>query len=107
MTDNIVDDDEIDKAVADPRTLQLTPRELQLLLKYGYPFPEEEELLRSSKIKKGLHNLQVDAYWIGMWIADIVRSAKTIRSQRALEELDALCDVLEAAENNVLRIHGV
>jgi hypothetical protein len=107
VTDNTFDNDDNEKAVAEPRMLQLTPRELQLVLKYGYPFPEEAELLRSSTVKKGLHIVHVDAYWIGMWIADIVRSAKTVRSQHLLEELDALCDVLETAENKVMRIHGV
>jgi hypothetical protein len=100
--DGIEDDDDL----TDPCTLQLTRRELQLVLKYGYPFPREAELLRSSKVKDGWHVIHVDAYWIGMWIGDIVRSARTIRSQRLLEELDELCDVLETAENNILRVRG-
>lgn len=100
MTQGDVEDDD---DMTDPCTLQLTPRELQLVLKYGYPFPSEAELLRSSKVKDGWHVVQVDAYWIGMWTADIVRSARAIRSQQLLEELDELCDVLEAAENNILR----
>jgi len=107
MIDASIDSDDDDESIAEPRTMQLTPRELQLVRKYGYPFPDEAELLESSKVKNGLHVVQVDVYWIGMWIADIVRSARTLRSQRLLEELDALCDVLEAAEKNVLRTHGL
>jgi hypothetical protein len=37
------------------------------------------------------------AYWIEMMLADIVRSAKTIRSASLLEELDALCSALDSA----------
>ena len=39
--------------------------------------------------------------------ADIVRSAQKIRSLSLLEELDALCDVLETAEQNNARVRGV
>jgi hypothetical protein len=42
-----------------------------------------------------------------MWIADLVRSAKEIRSQGLLEELDALCDVLETAEQQNPRVRGL
>ena len=30
------------------RTVELTPREVRLLLKYGYPWPEDEKKLRAS-----------------------------------------------------------
>ena len=42
-----------------------------------------------------------------MWTADIVRSAKEIRSQSLLEELDAVYDVLENAENHDRRVRGL
>lgn len=97
-------DETEDDDLTDPCTVQLTPRELQLVLKYGCPFPSEAELLRSSPVKDGWHVVHVDAYSVGMWIGDIVHSAKAIRSQRLLEELDELCDVLETAECNIRRI---
>jgi len=76
----------------DTSELQLTARELKLALKYGYPFPEQEEQLRNSPVINGMHVAHIDPYWISMWIADLVRSAKEIRSQGLLEELDAsLC----------------
>jgi hypothetical protein len=87
--------------------LELTPRELALLLKYGLPFDEEAEQLRSSKVGNGMHVAHVDPYWVSMWTADIVRSAKKIRSQGLLEELDALCEVLENAENHDRRVRGL
>jgi hypothetical protein len=88
-------------------TLQLTKQEVAPVLKYGYPFPDEAQLLRSSKVEHGMHVAHVDAYWVSMWIADIVRSAKEIRSQSLLDELDALCSVPEAAENHEVRVRGL
>lgn len=86
------------------RTVEITPRELRLLLKYGYPFPEQEEALRSSRAVAGYHRVRIDAYWIDLMIGDLVRSAKEIRSRVLLEELDALCCALETALNNRPRL---
>src|ERR1017187_10323414 len=98
---------ELDEQDSDPRTLELTPRELGLLLKYGYPFPNDAQKLRDSKAVKGYHRVPIDAYWIEMMLADIVRSAKEISSSTLLEELDALCSVLDCALENRPRIHVV
>ena len=91
---------ELDEQDSEPRTLELTPRELGLLLKYGYPFPDEAQKLRDSKAVQGYHRVPIDAYWIEMMLADVVRSAKTIRSASLLEELDTLCSVLDCALAN-------
>lgn len=88
-------------------TLELTERELALLLEYGLPFGEQAEQLRSSKVRNGMRVAHVDPYWISTWTADIVRSGKTIRSRRLLDELDALCDVLENAEKRDQRERGI
>lgn len=81
--------------------MEITPRERQLLLEYGYPFPAEEQRLRESRAVRGIHRVRIDAYWIEMMIADLVRSAREIpkqaRNQALLEELDALCSTLEYA----------
>ena len=79
------------------RTVELTPQEVRLLIKYGCPWPEVEERLRASRAVEGVHEVPIDAYWIEMMIADVIRSAKTIRSEALLEELDALCYALEHA----------
>jgi hypothetical protein len=42
-----------------------------------------------------------------MMLADVVRSAKEINSPTLLEELDALCSVLDCALENRPRIHVV
>ena len=56
--------------------LELSTREVKLLLKYGYPFDEQEKTLRSSRAAKGYHRVRLGAYWIEMMVADLVRSAK-------------------------------
>jgi hypothetical protein len=68
------------------------------LVKYGYPDPDDAAMLRASKVQNGVHVAHVDSFSLSMWMADIVRSAKKIRSHSLLQELDALCDVLETAE---------
>jgi hypothetical protein len=79
------------------RTVELTSREVALLLKYGHPFSAEEQKLRNSKAVGGYHHLSIDVYWIEMMLADLSRSARKIRSRRLLKELDGLCSVLECA----------
>ncbi len=81
----------------DLRTVELTSREVCLLLEYGCPWPEDEENLRASRAVGGMHRVRINAYWIEMMTADIIRSAKTIRSSVLLEELDALCSSLQYA----------
>jgi hypothetical protein len=84
----------------DLRTLELTTREVKLLLKYGYPFEDEQKTLRASRAVKGYHRVRIGAYWIEMMVADLNRSAKDLRTPSLLEEIDSMCDVLENALRN-------
>jgi hypothetical protein len=84
----------------DLHTLELTTREVKLLLKYGYPFEDEQKALRACQAVKGYHHVRIGAYWIEMMIADLIRSAKELRTPSLLDEIDALCDVLENALAN-------
>jgi hypothetical protein len=84
----------------DLHTLELTTREVKLLLKYGYPFEDEQKALRASRAVKGYHRVRIGAYWIEMMVADLIRSAKELRTPSLLDEIDALCDVLENALAN-------
>jgi hypothetical protein len=86
--------DELDNKEGNLRTVKLTPRELSLLLEYGYPFPEQERRLRVSEAVKGWHRVRIGAYWIELILADLVRSAKEIRNGPLLAELDALYSAL-------------
>ena len=80
------------------QAIELTTRDIELLLKYAYPFPEHAELLRQSKASGGWHTVHVDTYWMPLWIGDLVYSAQKICSQSLLDEIDALCTALESAE---------
>ena len=89
-------------------TVELTPREVKLVIKCGYPFPDDAARLRESPTRNGVHVVTINPYWVEMWIADVVRSAKTIESAALLAELDEVCRVLEAAcERRTPRVHSV
>jgi hypothetical protein len=80
--------------------VELTSREVSLLLRYGYPFRDEEQKLRASKAVGGIHRVRLGAYWIELMLGDLVRSAKEISSRRLLDELDELYSVLESSLNS-------
>ena len=84
----------------DLRTVELTSREVSLLLKYGCPFRDEEQKLRSSKAVEGIHRVRLGAYWIELMLGDLARSERAIRSHRLLDELDELYSVLESSLNS-------
>ena len=84
----------------DLRTVELTTREVGLLLEYGYPFPDEEQKLRASKAVEGIHRVRLGAYWIELMLGDLARSEREIRSRRLLDEIDELYSVLESALNS-------
>ena len=85
-------------------TVDVSQREVELLLRYGYPFEEQRVQLEGFANLQGPHRLKVGAYYLSMMIADLIRSAKGIHSDASLEELDALCCVLECAERNERRV---
>ena len=84
----------------DLRTVELTSREVSLLLKYGYPFRDEEQKLRTSRAVEGIHRVRLGACWIELMLGDLARSEREIRSHRLLDELDELYSVLESALNS-------
>ena len=77
--------------------VELSQREVQLLLKYAYPFDHEQAQLESVSAKAGFHLLEFEVGTTLGLIADLVSSAKKIKSAHLLEELDELCSVLELA----------
>jgi hypothetical protein len=86
-----------------PRPVELTSREVELILQYACPFPDHADQLRASQSKGSWHAIEIDPYWISHWIGDLVHSTKAIRSQRLLEEIDRLCAVLETATTHAAR----
>lgn len=91
----------------DIKSVSLTQREVDLLLQYSYPFDDVEEHLRAFHGKGRTHVLKVDSFYLSRLIGDLVYSAKSIQSQSLLDELDALCDVLENAEQYNSRVRGL
>ena len=89
----------------DIKSVSLTQREVDLLLQYSYLFDDEEEQLRAFHGKGGTHVLKVDSFYLSRLIGDLVYSAKSIQS--LLDELDALCDVLENAEQHNSRVRDL
>jgi hypothetical protein len=91
----------------DLKTVQLTQREVKLLLKYGYPFEEIEARLRACEDRKGTHTIKISQFDIEHLMGDLVYSAKKITNADVLEELDAVCSVLENAEHHASRLRGI
>ncbi len=100
MTDITENDDDL-------KSVQLTQREVTLLLKYGYPFDEIEARLRACEDRKGIHTIKISEFDIEHLIGDLVYSAKKINDDDIQEELDALCAVLENAEHHATRVRGI
>ncbi len=85
-------------------TIELTSRELHLLLEYSCPFEEQEQVLRASKAVRGYHRVRLDSFWIEMLLGDVIRSAREITNRRLLDELDGVCGALEWALDEAHRV---
>jgi hypothetical protein len=85
-------------------TIELTSRELHLLLEYGYPFEEQEQTLRESKAVRGFHRVRIDSFWIEMLLGDVIRSERETINRRLLDELDGVCGALEVALSGAHRV---
>jgi hypothetical protein len=81
--------------------IEITGREAKLILKYGYPFPDQKPLFEAIAGKQGFHLVNIDQYWLEHIIGDLARSIKETRSEALQEELDALCDSLELAISRI------
>jgi len=80
----------------DLRTLELTTRERDLLLRYGGYLPERR-LLACSPATGGVLRVRIGTTWIDNMVNDLIEASLKIRRRRLLEELDELCWVLEEA----------
>ena len=86
--------------VSDSIEVEITGREASLILKYGYPFPEQATTFEKVAGKKGYHRVTVGKFWLEIIVGDLCRSIKEVRSLPLQEELDALCDSLEISMSN-------
>ena len=85
----------------------ISAREAELILKYGYPFPEQEELFRPLSKKKSLQKISIGKFWLEVIIGDLCRSIREVKNYSLQEELDALCDSLEVAVKSGTNRHMV
>lgn len=86
--------------VTDSIEVEITGREASLILKYGYPFPDQATAFEKVAGKKGYHRVTIGEFWLEIIVGDLCRSIKEVRSLSLQEELDALCDSLETAMGN-------
>ena len=78
--------------------IELTSRQVNLLIKYGYAFEDEEKQLKAfSKKIDEWHVLVSDDFYAPKLIGDLVYSAKRLTDESVLDELDELCDVIDTS----------
>ena len=75
--------------------VEISAREANLIVKYGYPFPEQAQLLNHISDKPGWHAVSMDKFWLEQILGDLSRSVKGIEDLGLQEELDGLCCSLE------------
>lgn len=80
--------------------VEITGREASLILKYGYPFPDQAAVLETAAGKGGYHQVTIGRFWLEVIVGDLCRSIREARSRSLQVELDSLCDVLEIAMNS-------
>ena len=80
--------------------VEITGREASLILKYGYPFPDQATAFEKVAGQDGYHRVTIGKFWLEVIVGDLCISIKQVRSLPLREELDALCDVLEIAMGN-------
>jgi hypothetical protein len=79
------------------RTLEVTTRERDLLLRYGSDLKPERHWLQASPAVDGLLRVRMDARWIDNMVEDLIQALQRVRRRRLLEEIEELCWVLEEA----------
>lgn len=77
--------------------IEISEREASLILRYGYPFPDQVPAFAAVAGKAGFHRLMIDNFWLEMLVGDLSRSTQEVRSAALQEELDSLCVTLETA----------
>lgn len=75
--------------------VQISGREAYLILEYGYPFPEQAELLKPVSNQNGWHEVSIGQYWLEQIVGDLSKSVKELEDADLQQELDGLCCSLE------------
>jgi len=78
--------------------VELTGRQVDLLLKYAYPFDfEEEQLLKFEKRKSKYHVLETCDFYGPRLVGDLFHATKNIVGDSLVEELDELASIIETS----------
>lgn len=78
--------------------IELTSRQVEVLLEYSYPFDNEEQQLKELHGKAGdFHILITDDFYGPRLIGDLVYSANSISNGSLLDEFEELCDLIDMA----------
>ena len=80
-----------------PIYIDLTGREVELLLAHTSPFDDEREQLKRFAGKAGTHRLKTDDFYLSGLLADINHSSKDIYDEGLSDELDDLFTRLDIA----------
>ena len=78
--------------------VELTAREVDLLLAYAFAFDNELEQLERFAGKPGYHVLKTTEFYLIGLIADLVRSAREIEDDGLLYDIDRVCTIMETAK---------
>ena len=80
--------------------IELTPAERSLLLRYGYPFARIEQALKACSASKTIETVPMDRFELERLIGDLSRSINNLNGGKLQDQLLALCERLEVAEQH-------
>jgi hypothetical protein len=83
--------------MSDDVEVEISGREANLILKYGYPFPDQVPDFEAVAGKKGYHQVVIGGFWLEAIVGDLSRSIQEVGSSPLQEELNSLCVMLESA----------
>ncbi|MDH5232361.1 MAG: hypothetical protein OEY38_20050 [Gammaproteobacteria bacterium] len=76
---------------------ELTQRESQLVLKYGYLFPDHQPLFEATAKIQGWSTIEMEEFWLQQLIGDLSISTNEATDLSLQEELNEICETLELA----------
>jgi len=78
--------------------IELTNRQVELLIEYACPFEDEGKQLEEISGKSGdFHVLQTDDFYAPLLIGDLLEAAKGIQSDALFDELEELWDIIDTS----------
>lgn len=78
--------------------IELLPEERELLLKYGYPFPDAKAQFLEAASSPDVEILTITPFYLNQMIGDLSYSINKRTKGKVQRALINLCDRLEAAE---------